>query len=364
MSTKFYDKNEGIEREESINNYKHLFSEFVTKLPSLDESLEQIFKSGGLENSKINIFIKQLRDDCEKNLKDRWDDIYKKYPSLTHEQAIIIASYTCEAMDSQYSPYLILNRNLVSNNREQGLKNVSKYFYLLLKTLRLLPRYYPPTTNNYLYRCIRVKVNLMIDPYDEKVVPYIRGKNKTFWTFTSTSPNPKVSIGFLGKNKEIKNKDDFKYGTVFMISGKVWGYDISLFNVFNEEEILLEPERKYYIENHFPEVNDLIYVICQVKDTPLVLENDINNIDNSLILNSNTGKRIKLMCKLGSQKTKMVEVFTGNPINVFKQKLNILDEATKFCFKGITYSINSNLTFEEIGLKEDTKIFFINQAIG
>jgi len=60
----------------------------------------------------------------------------------------------------------------------------------------------------------------------------------------------------------------------------------------------------------------------------------------------------------------MVEVFTGNPINVFKQKLNILDEATKFCFKGIMYSINSNLTFEEIGLKEDTKIFFINQAIG
>ena len=363
MSTKFYDKNEGIEREES-NNYKRLFSEFVTKLPSLDESLEQIFKSGGLEDNKINIFIKQLRDDCEKNLKDRWDDIYKKYPSLTHEQAIIIASHTCEAMDSQYSPYLILNRNLVSNNREQGLKNVSKYFYLLLKTLRLLPRYYPPTTNNYLYRCIRVKVNLMIDPYDEKVVPYIRGKNKTFWTFTSTSPNPKVSIGFLGKNKEIKNKDDFKYGTVFMISGKVWGYDISLFNVFNEEEILLEPERKYYIENHFPEVNDLIYVICQVKDTPLVLENDINNIDSSLILNSNTGKRIKLICKLGSQKTKMVEVFTGNPINVFKQKLNILDEATKFCFKGIMYSINSNLTFEEIGLKEDTKIFFINQAIG
>ena len=126
-------------------------------------------------------------------------------------------------MDSQYSPYLILNRSLVSNNREQGLKNVSKYFYLLLKTLRLLPRYYPPTTNNYLYRWIRVKVNLMIDPYDEKVVPYIRGKNKTFWTFTSTSPNPKVSIGFLGKNKEIKNKDDFKYGTVFMISEKFGG---------------------------------------------------------------------------------------------------------------------------------------------
>ena len=58
----------------------------------------------------------------------------------------------------------------------------------------------------------------MIDLYDEKVVPYIRWKNKTFWTFTSTSPNPKTSMDFLGKNKEVQSKDVFKYGTIFMIS--------------------------------------------------------------------------------------------------------------------------------------------------
>ena len=143
-----------------------------------------------------------------------------------------------------------------------------------------------------------------------------------------------------------------------MISGNVWGYDISLFNVFNEEEILLEPERKYYIENHFPEVNDLIYVICQVKDTPLVLE---NNIDNSLIFNSNTGKKFKLVCKLGTN-VKMVEVYTDDSIFVLKQKLN-LDKERKFVFKGISYSINSVFTFEEIGIKEDNiKINFVTQA--
>ena len=40
----------------------------------------------------------------------------------------------------------------------------------------------------------------MIDPDDKIVVPYITGKNKTFWTFISTSPNLKKSYDFLGNN--------------------------------------------------------------------------------------------------------------------------------------------------------------------
>ena len=360
MSIKFYDKNEGIERDESIDNYKHLFSEFIKNPPSLDESLYQIFQSGELEENKINTFIEQLKKDCESNLKDRWNDINKKYPSLTHEQAIIIATYTCEAMDSRYSPYKILNRNLVSSNREQGLKKVSKYFFLLLKTLRLLPRYYPPPSNNFLYRCIQVKVNLMVDPYDEKVVPYIRGKNKTFWTFTSTSPNPKTSISFLSKNKNIISEHDFKYGTIFSMSGNVWGYDITLFNIYQEQEILLEPERKYYIENHFPEVNDIIYIMCQIKETPLVLENIIG--DFSSVDFNDTGKKIKLSCYLGEYGMKVVEVFTRNYFKVLKEKLN-LDKRSKFIFKGCTYSIMSVMTFEEIGLVNNSSIFITNQAI-
>ena len=119
----------------------------------------------------------------------------------------------------------------------------------------------------------------MLDPEDENVVPYIRGKNKTFWAFTSTSPNFKKSTDFLGKNNEIISEKEFKKGTIFSISGKVWGYDITLFNVFKENEVLLEPERKYYIDNHFPEQNDLIYVFCQVKDTPIVLEDIIIHIN-------------------------------------------------------------------------------------
>ncbi len=60
----------------------------------------------------------------------------KKYPKITKEDSIIISSYTCESKDNKFSPYKILNINLVSENRKEGLKNISKYLYILLKSLR------------------------------------------------------------------------------------------------------------------------------------------------------------------------------------------------------------------------------------
>lgn len=371
MSKNFYDKNEGIENDESINKYKELFTDYISNPPTLDESLEQIFISGGLDIGKVNEFIKQLRKDCENRLNDTWKEIKKNNPSLTYEQAIIISTYTCEAIDPEYSPFRILNRNLVSENRKEGLKKVSKYFYLLLTTLRLLPRYYPPSSNNYLYRCIDKKVNLMIDPENEKVVPYIRGKNKTFWTFTSTSPNFKKSTDFLGINNKIKSENEFKIGTIFSISGKVWGYDITLFNVFEENEVLLEPERKYYIENHFPEQNELIYVFCQIKDTRIVLE-DINNpqsdnnhkdISKHILYPRYEGKIIYLTCKWSTKGIKRVKVGTKDFIGVLKELLPIESEA-KLIFQGISYGIENNIkTFEEIGLNYDARIFISYPAL-
>jgi len=263
MSLNFYDSEEGIEKEESINNYKELFIEFIENPPTLEESLLQIFNSSGLDSDQIDKNINQLKKDCKDKIEPNFNKIKEKYPSLTFDDAIIISTYTCEAIDSKYSPYKILNKNLVSENRKEGIKKISKYLYLLLSKIRLLSRYYPDPSEKHLYRCIDSKVNLMIDPDNEKVVPYIRGKNKTFWAFTSTSPKSKTAIKFLG-SQNIKEKE-FKYGTIFSLGGKVWGYDITLFNVFNESEILLEPERKYYIENHFPEINDIILLYAKLK---------------------------------------------------------------------------------------------------
>ena len=54
--------------------------------------------------------------------------------------------------------------------------------------------------------------------------------------------------------------------------GKVWGYDITLFNYYEEEEVLLEPERKFKVEQIIPPVNEIIKFRCSLLDTPLVIE--------------------------------------------------------------------------------------------
>ena len=89
--------------------------------------------------------------------------------------------------------------------------------------LRKLPKYYP---NNFLYRCIKKKFELN-DPFNKKYVPYEIGNEKTFWAFTSTSPNPKCSYDFLGNNNSIGGYEN-KSGTMFSLSGNIWGYDITL----------------------------------------------------------------------------------------------------------------------------------------
>ena len=72
---------------------------------------------------------------------------------------------------------------------------------------------------------------------------------------------------------------------------------------------------------------------------------------------------IKLICKLGTGNTITVSVDTSSPIYVLLDKLKIKDKKTKFIFNGNTYSIACILTFEEIGLTKDCRIFFNNQAI-
>ena len=72
---------------------------------------------------------------------------------------------------------------------------------------------------------------------------------------------------------------------------------------------------------------------------------------------------MKITCKLGTGNIKVVEVSPDDPLNILLTKLNITDKTAKFIFKGMAYSMASILTFQEIGLTYDTKIFVISQAI-
>ena len=72
---------------------------------------------------------------------------------------------------------------------------------------------------------------------------------------------------------------------------------------------------------------------------------------------------IKLICKLSTGDIKEVNVDPDEHLYVLLKKLNIVDKNTKFAFKGMTYSLSSILTFREIGLTHDAKIFILNPAI-
>lgn len=287
MSLHFYCNGEDNEKEESIDKYKDIFTDFLDNPPSLKEALIQIFISGGVPENELNDYINYLNKKIYKLVEDREIKIKEKYPNLSKEDSLIIASYTCEAKNHEFSPYRTLNRNLASDNREEGLKKVSKYLYLLLKALRKLKRYYPDEEQKYLYRGIKVMVNTKIDPFNPKLVPYLRNKQKTFWAFSSTSPLTSTALGFLGDNGYHEEKK-LKSGTFFSLYGKIWGYDITIFNIYEEKEILLEPERKFRIENVIPDPNGIINVTCEIKDSPIVL-NDLkkekNNSYNSYYIN-------------------------------------------------------------------------------
>ena len=96
-----------------------------------------------------------------------------------------------------------------------------------------------------------------------------------FWPFTSTSDDEAVAENFLDNGK----------GTKFRIEGKdLWGYDIFLFNVCNEREILLEPERKYFIEN-VKEGSNITEITCKLIENTKLLE--ICNSINELLVRNN-----------------------------------------------------------------------------
>ena len=272
MSLIHYVEGEENDKEDSIDKYKDLFINYKKQLPTLSEALSQMFISSGADENNAKNLIKDILDKCKQTIDNNWNEITNKYKDINRDNAYIICSYTCEALESKYSPYKILNTNLVSENRKNGINNISKYLYIFLKSLRKLTIYYP---KQYLYRCLTNKVSLENDPNNEKWVPYKQGNQKTFWGFTSTSPNIKTSLNFLKGEK-------IKYGTIFSIGGYIWGYDITLFNYFKEEEILLEPQKKYKIDIVYI-VNDVANVVCKILKTPQILDDD--NISDKIYSN-------------------------------------------------------------------------------
>ena len=152
MSLIFYTEKEDYLKEDSIDKYKDIFTDYYYENPTLSDSLKQLFINSGAKEELSNDLIKDIISKTEKVINKNWNKIKEKYPSITKEDSKIICSYTCESKDKNYSPYKILNKNLVSDNRKEGIMNVSKYLFILLKSIRKLDKYYPNDKNKYLYR--------------------------------------------------------------------------------------------------------------------------------------------------------------------------------------------------------------------
>ena len=366
MSLYFYNEKEDENKEESINNYKDLFLEYTTNPPTLESALQQMFVNSGINTNNSNQFIQDIITKTEKVYNKNIDKIKIKYPNINKEDIKIISAYTCESMDKNYSPYKILNQNLVSENRILGIRNISKYLFIFLKSLRKLKKYYPNSNSQFLYRCIRGNVKINYDMYNPKSVPFIPGKIKTFWSFTSTSPNAKSTYDFLQKTNNSSNKS----GTIFTLTGNIWGYDITLLNYFGENEILLEPERKFLVNEVLPPINGIIHIRCNIQETPLVLSDIINNnINNNSSNIQNPLTNVKIWVKFFTQDKILNHLLHCSISNKIGQYINELVEINPILLnKKLIFLYNGRIldeykSFKENQIKDRDKICVTYQEI-
>ena len=339
MSLRFYsDKEDIIKNDDSINNYKEIFEEYKKKIPTLDEALNEMYSSAAnLSDSKVKALKDDILAKSAEIIQNNFEIIKKKYPLITKEDAQIISSYNCIPYDPNFSPYKILNNNLCEENRYEGLKRISKYFYIFLKALRKLNRYY--TKKEYLYKCIYKRVNLQ-DDYNKNRIIFKRGTIKIFLGFTSFSSFTKKSY-FEGEKEKIIEK-----GTIFAIYGDIYGYDISLFNYLMNEEIIIEPEQKFVVVNAVPpnKNSKFINIRLRSENYNILLPNIINY--EKIYYKFDDSKLIKIIYKFPYKHSKSYKPYY---IRIFGDKF--VENNQKYCkyiFENKEYTLNVFFDIKDI----------------
>ena len=73
---------------------------------------------------------------------------------------------------------------------------------------------------------------------------------------------------------------------------------------------------------------------------------------------------MRIHCKMATGNTKLViNVEPSEKLKVLLDRLSIKDKKTKFIYNGELYSVSQDLTFEEIGMVDNSLVYFNNQAI-
>ena len=305
MFLHYYNKNEEIPKKQTIDDYENIFLEYKDKIPTLYEALYQMYRSLDIADQKAYLLSLNIIDKSKKVIEFNYDLINEKY-GVTKEEAMIIASYSCEAFDSDYSPYKVVNNIMNDENRFKGIRSISKYLYIFLKALRQLSIFYPQ--QKYMYRCINKQINLKKDIFDERIVPFNKGTIKTFYGFLSVTSEKDMTYDLKGK------KENIDKGTIFEIYGNFRGYDISLFNKLIDEHIIIEPEHILKIINAvYPNNNnkEIFNVRCEIQKTSPILINLIKP------------RRIKIKYTFDNNNTYSIKIFGREFVERNKSKCKI-----------------------------------------
>ena len=78
MSLTFYSKGEDNNREESVDNYKKIFIEYEKALPSLSETLKQMFQNSNLDENLVNELTNDIINKCKKTIDKNYEDIQQR----------------------------------------------------------------------------------------------------------------------------------------------------------------------------------------------------------------------------------------------------------------------------------------------
>ncbi len=77
MSLHFYNEKEDHLKEESINNYKDEFLEYIKEPPNLYKALNQMFTKSGATEEYSNELINDIISKTEEIINKNWNEIKK-----------------------------------------------------------------------------------------------------------------------------------------------------------------------------------------------------------------------------------------------------------------------------------------------
>ena len=195
-------------------------------LPNLDE-MEKIYgdsyKKHKLSTSLKNMGItdyRKISNLCKSFIveKEASGKLNKYETNIEDGMGIAVYTYEDEEVSNgAVCPFRVINTCLSKTRTLEALNKIKDTFFNIVTGLRKLPRFYPSSKT--LYRGIRERVDLEM---------YTKGKTVTWSAFSSASTDMSVIKNFLSSSGDA-------YGTMFIIQGDPWGYDITDFSFFEDE---------------------------------------------------------------------------------------------------------------------------------